>query len=93
MIPEKVAEEINQKGAPLHRFIKKYPETITSFQPNEEEEYLRIRRQIGIDDGEAAAIAVALSRNKPLVIEDKKGRNKAQNHGIECLSWNEFLEK
>lgn len=93
LIPEKVADELNQgyKNDPLRKFIEKFPQTIAFFQNNEGDEYLRVRRQVGIGDGEAAAIAIAIKRNLPLVIDDKKGKEKAKNHGIETLGWQDFL--
>jgi len=91
LIPEKVAIEVNQPNSPLHRFVSRYKQVITEFQNNEEEKYLIVRSQVGIDDGEAAAIAIALNRQLPLVIDDKKARTKAGSHGIHTLSWNEFL--
>lgn len=91
LIPEKVALEVNMPNSPLHRFINKYPDVVTDFQVSEEEEYLRVRSQVGIDDGEAAAIAIATKRNLPLVIDDRKGKNKAENHGIQTLGWSDFL--
>lgn len=91
LIPEKVAIEINQPNTPLHRFISRFHQVITQFQNNEKEEYLSIRSQVGIDDGEAAAIAIAIKRKLPLVIEDRKGKTKAENHGIKTLSWEYFL--
>jgi len=96
IIPEKVAYEVAydpriHSNAPLRKFILKYPQLITQFQDNEEKEYLQIRSQIGIDDGEASAITIALKRNLPLVIDDKKGREKAKNHNLKTLSWKDFL--
>ena len=93
LIPEKVAEELNRGyiSDPLRRFVKRFPELIVSFQNNEEDEYLRVRSQVGIGDGEAAAIAVALKRNLPLVIDDRRGKDKAVNHGIQTLSWLDFM--
>lgn len=91
IVPEKVAEEVGQPGSPLKRFLDSYPSVVVPFTPDEEDLYLEVRAQPGIDDGEAAAIALAQSRRLPLVIEDKKGKSKAQNHGIKCLSSNEFL--
>lgn len=93
LIPEKVAQEVNLPNSPLHRFILRYPDVVTPFQHNEEEEYLRIRSQVGIDDGEAAAIAIALTRDLPLVIDDKKGRAKAGGHGIKTASWEDFINR
>lgn len=92
LIPEKVAVEVNMPNFPLHKFISKYPGVVTSFQKTEEEEYLRVRSQVGIDDGEAAAIAISSNRRVPLVIDDKKGKTKAGNHGIKTLSWQDFLK-
>ncbi|MEK6689694.1 MAG: hypothetical protein AABY78_00150 [Nitrospirota bacterium] len=92
-MPEKVAEEVNQPNTPLSRFIDSYPQVITQFHDNEEEEYLRVRSQVGIDDGEAAAIAIAFKRKLPLVIEDKKGKAKAENHGIQTFDWKYFLRE
>jgi predicted nucleic acid-binding protein len=91
LIPEKVAAEVNQPNTPLHRFISKFYQVVIQFQNNEEQEYLRVRSQIGIDDGEAAAIAMAIKRQLPLVIDDKKGREKAENHGVRILSWQDFI--
>jgi predicted nucleic acid-binding protein len=92
LIPEKVAVEVNMPNSPLHKFISKYPTVVTSFQKTEEREYLRVRSQVGIDDGEAAAIAISSNRRLPLVIDDKKGQTKAGNHGIKTLSWQDFLK-
>lgn len=93
LIPVKVAEEVNQPNTPLSRFIDNYPQIITQFQNNEEEEYLRVRRQVGIDDGEAAAIAISFKRKIPLVIDDKRGKEKAENHGIQTLGWKNFIRE
>ena len=99
LIPEKVAQEINHPMVslddPLRKFISKYPHVVTPFQNNEEDEYLRIRSQPGIHDGEASAMAVALKRKHPLVIDEKdtKATGKAKNHGINTLNWQEFLKR
>lgn len=100
LIPEKVAYEVAyhpriRKTDHLRQFVLNNPEVITPFQANEEEEYLRILKQPGIDPGEAAAMAIALKRKLPLVIDerDTKAKGKANNHGIETLSWKDFLEK
>ncbi|MFQ5851955.1 MAG: hypothetical protein ACE5JU_15395 [Candidatus Binatia bacterium] len=91
LLPEKVAEEVRQPRSPLKTLLDRFPTMIVSFTSAEEQKYLEIRAQAGIDDGEAAAITIALSRSMPLVIEDKKGRSKAQNHGIHCFGWQEFI--
>ena len=91
ILPEKVAEEVKQPESPLETFLDHYPSVVTPFTSSEEELYLQIRGQAGIHDGEAAAITLALSRGILLVIEDKRGRTKAENHNIRCLTWQEFL--
>lgn len=92
LIPEKVAEEVNKPRSPLSRLITRNPQIVTQFQNDEGQEYLRVRSQVGIDDGEAAAIAVALKRSLLLVIDDVKGKTKAENHGIKTLGWDRFIE-
>jgi len=92
LIPEKVAVEVNQPNTPLHRFISKFHQVVTKFQNNEEEEYLRVRSQVGIDDGEAAAIAIAIKRRLSLVIDDKKGKEKAGDHDVQTFAWQDFVQ-
>jgi len=92
LIPEKVAAEVNQPNTPLHRFLSKFRQVVVGFEGAEEEEYLRIRSQVGIDDGEAAAIALAIRRRLSLVIDDRKARKKAEHHDIETLSWQDFVK-
>lgn len=93
LIPEKVAKEINRGSSrdPLRRFIDRFPEVVSYFLNNEEDEYLKVRSQIGIGDGEAAAIAIAVKRNLPLVIDDQKGMWKAQNHSVKTFAWDDFV--
>jgi predicted nucleic acid-binding protein len=91
VIPQKVAYEIDLPHTPLAGLIKRYPEVVAQFRDDEETEYLRIRSQPGIHDGEASAITIALKRNLPLVIDDRKGKQKAENHGIKTLDWTAFL--
>ena len=81
------------KTDPLRQFVLRNPQVITQFQDNEEDECLQILRQPGIDPGEASAMAIALKRKLPLVIDerDTKATGKAKNHGITTLSWQEFL--
>jgi predicted nucleic acid-binding protein len=98
LIPEQVAYEVAfdprvSRTDPLRKFVERYPELVTSFQGEEEEEYLRIASQPGIGPGEASAMAIALKRKLPLVIDEKetKARGKAKNHGIRTLSGQDFI--
>lgn len=94
IVPEKVAEEVKIPRYPLYTFLERYPSVVTAFTPQEENRYLEIRGQPGIHDGEAAAITLALGRQLPLVIDEsaKRGRGKAENHDIRCLSSQEFIQ-
>lgn len=99
LIPESVAREVADdprvhKDDPLKKFVENNRELVTSLKDEEEEEYLLIASQQGIDPGEAGAMAIALKRKLPLVIDERetKARGKANNHGIKTLSWIEFLK-
>jgi predicted nucleic acid-binding protein len=96
LISEKIAEEVAldpriRKSDPLRQFVLNNLEIITQFKNGEEEEYLRILKQQGIDPGEASAMAIALKRGLPLVIDDTKATGKAQNHGIKTWDWKKFV--
>ena len=94
VMPEKVAEEVRQPGTPLENFLDRHPHVVTPLSAPEENRYLEIRGQPGIHNAEAAAITVALSRGLPLVIDEsqKRARGKAENHGIRCLGWGDFIK-
>jgi len=99
LISERVAYEVAGdpkilKTDPLRQFVMANPQIVTQFQNNEEEEYLLVLRQSGIDEGEASVIAIASKRQLPLVIDerDTKATGKAKNHGVNTLSWQKFLE-
>ena len=98
IISERVAYEVAEnpkilKTDPLRQFVMANPQIVTQFQNDEEEEYLMVLRQPGIDEGEASVIAIALKRNLPLVIDerDTKATGKAKNHGVNTLGWQNFL--
>jgi len=100
LISKKVEYEVAHdpkipKTDPLRRFVLANPQIVTEFQNNEEEEYLRILGQPGIDEGEASAIAIASRRKLPLVIDERetKATGKARNHGVTTLGWQEFVRK
>ena len=93
LLPEKVAEEVKVPGYPLNTFLEHYSNVVTPFTLEEENLYLEIRGQPGIHDGEAAAITLSINRQLPLVIDEsaKRGRGKAENHHIHCLSSEDFI--
>ena len=99
LISERIAFEVAyhpdvRKTDPLRQFVVENPQIVTQFQNNEEEEYLRILLQPGIDEGEASVIAIASKRHLPLVIDerDTKATGKAKNHDVNTLSWQQFLK-
>ena len=83
-----------RKTDPLRQFVVENSQIVTQFRNDEEEEYLRILLQPGIDEGEASVIAIASKRHLPLVIDerDTKATGKAKNHGVNTLSWQKFLK-
>lgn len=99
LISERVKFEVAddpriRKSDQLRLFVLRHPEIVTQFKNNEEDEYLRILQQQGIDTGEASAMAIAIKRKLPLVIDERntKATGKAHNHGIETLNWEEFIK-
>ena len=99
IISERVAYEVAEnprilKTDPLRQFVMANPQIVTKFQNDEEEEYLIVLRQPGIDEGEASVIAIASKQHLPLVIDerDTKATGKAKNHGVNTLSWQNFLK-
>jgi len=99
IISERVAYEVAEdpkilKTDPLRQFVMVNPQIVTQLQNDEEEEYLLVLRQPGIDEGEASVIAIASKRQLPLVIDerDTKATGKAKNHNVNTLSWQEFLK-
>ena len=100
LISERVAYEVADdpkilKTDPLRKFVLRNPQVITQFQDNEEEGYLWILRQQGIDPEQASVMATALKRGLSLVIDERhtKATDKANNHGIKTLSWRRFLKE
>lgn len=98
IISKQVAYEVAndpkvKKTDPLRQFVLRNPEIIAQFTDNEKDEYMRIASQSNIASGEASAMAIALKRKLALVTDDKKAKSKASNHGIETLSWQEFLRR
>ena len=99
LISDQVAFEVAyhpevRKTDPLRQFVVENPQIITELQNDEEGDYLRILLQPGIDEGEASVIAIASKRCLTLVIDerDTKATGKAKNHGVNTLSWKEFLK-
>ena len=77
LIPPKVHEEIN--------FKKDFqlPEYIEVVKPQESERLHELKMLL--DEGESEAIALALEKELPLVIDEKKGRKIAKNLSLDIV--------
>ena len=77
LIPPKVYEEIN--------FKKEFslPEYMEIIHPKESEQLQELKMLL--DDGESEAIALALEKGLPLVIDEKKGRRIAKNLSLDII--------
>jgi len=76
-IPQKVYEEVTFKNA------IDLPEFIEIIETPENELLSNLRRIL--DEGESEAITLAVEKNLPLIIDEKKGRKIAKNLGIEII--------
>jgi len=76
-IPPKVHEEISFKK----EFV--LPEYIKVVKPEESEQLQELKMLL--DDGESEAIALAIEKQLPLIIDEKKGRKIAKNLSLDIL--------
>jgi len=76
-IPPKVYEEISFKK----EFV--LPKYIKVVQPKDSEQLQELKMLL--DDGESEAIALALEKELPLIIDEKKGRKIAKNLSLDIL--------
>lgn len=77
LIPPKVYEEIGfKKEFALPKFIE-------VAEPTNKEHINELKMLL--DDGESEAIALALEKNLPLIIDEKKGRRIAKNLSLDIL--------
>jgi len=94
-VHDRVKREVNKPGQPLERWLRRYPGVVTRMLPEEGTLYLQFRVQLEtrLDDGEAAALAIAVHRNATLVTDDAAAQRKAAAHGVRCLSTQDFLQQ
>jgi len=97
VVPHQVALEVRKgRRCPAKTWLERYPETVTRFAtPAESSLYLALlqQRDPTIHEGEAAAISIAAERGGTVVIRDRAAEAKAREHGVECLTADEFLAK
>jgi len=84
VIPIEVYEEISIEEKDK-RFLDAEIETRSLEVMTYENKLLFNELNILLDKGESASIALALEKNLPLIIDEKKGRSVAQNMGIEII--------
>ena len=84
VIPIEVYEEISIEEKDK-RFLDAQIETRSLEVMTYENKLLFNELNILLDKGESASIALALEKNLPLLIDEKKGRSVAQNMGIEII--------
>jgi predicted nucleic acid-binding protein len=89
-VPDRVAREVNKPGTRLHTWLKRHPKAITRFVGEEGRLYLLFLRE-GLDDGEAAALAMAEQRSATLVTDDKAARNLAVSRGVQSDDTETYL--
>ena len=84
VIPIEVYEEISIEEKDK-RFLDAQIETRSLEVMTYENKLLFNELNILLDKGESASIALALEKNLPLLIDEKKDRSVAQNMGIEII--------
>jgi len=93
VIPDKVAKEVGQPGTALRRFLESHHDVVIRLSDSEGEEYLKLRREPGIDDADACAIAIAYKRGLPLVTGDGCASRIAGGLGVKTMDWRSFIRK
>ena len=83
-VPHRVAREVNKPRTRLHTWLKKHPHVVTQFVGDEGHLYLLFLRE-RLDDGEAAALAIAEQRNATLVTDDKAARALAGQRQVRAI--------
>jgi predicted nucleic acid-binding protein len=85
--------DLETRIAPLQREADRlsHPFWVTKLSNSEGEEYLKLRREPGIDDADACAIAIAYKRNLPLVTDDGCAKRLALRLGVSIINWRDFV--
>jgi predicted nucleic acid-binding protein len=85
-----------RRSSPARTWLERYPETVARFAtPAESSLYLALLQQEdpATHEGEAAAIAIAAERGGVVVMRDRAAEAKAAEHGVQCMTTEEFLAK
>lgn len=84
IVPPEVYKEISQKPSAKNYLDAQIDEAFVAVESYENSRLFKEINYI-LDDGESASIVLAIERNLPLIIDEKKGRNFAQKQGIEII--------
>ena len=84
IIPNEVYREVSQKISAKNYLDSEITEGFISIESYESDSLFREINYI-LDDGESASIALAIEKELPLIIDERKGRRFAQKQGIEII--------
>lgn len=97
VIHYRIAKEVTKSPrSDLAGWIARHPRIITrTFLPKEGELYISLRQQRTpkIQDPDAIAIAIAWYRKGILVCDDNTALQKANHHGVNCITVDQFVLK
>jgi len=96
IVPDRVEGEVAKARAPLKTWLARHRHVVSRFAvPKEAEVWQALLRQTDpkVHDGEAAALAMAIVREKALVSEERAVQRKAEEKDVRCLKATDFLRE
>ena len=84
IIPPEVYDEVSQKLSAKNYLDHEINEGFISVETYTDDALFREINYI-LDDGESASITLAIERELPLIIDERKGRRFAQKQGVEII--------
>ena len=84
IIPHEVYDEVSQKPSAKNYLDREINDGFISIESYKDHSLFREINYI-LDDGESASIALAIEKQLPLIIDEKKGRRFAQRQGVEII--------
>ena len=84
IIPHEVYNEVSQKPSAKNYLDHEIDDGFISIESYKDHSLFREINYI-LDDGESASIALAIEKQLPLIIDEKKGRRFAQRQGVEII--------
>ena len=89
-VPDRVVREVNKPKTRLATWLRVNRRVVTRLLPEEGRLYLRFVRD-GLDDGESAALAMALHREATLVTDDRAARAMASGMQVRSIETRVYL--